>query len=191
MSIYFSICSSAFWFFSVKWQNKAMLCSQQGYFHSGTSLRVVSWYSSTIKNIKMKNWFLVLAWKSWKTELPAIFPVSVWAKNNNSKSLAYIIEERRDNESNACVYFMQHIHSTVTDLNANAIFHNIYIWDQRCRSHTLKWEAQYKISQARRPAVSMEGTKMWDGNVQTPFAQSTSLGVSHILFSHSAFKEMK
>lgn len=41
--------------FSVEWQNKAMQCSQQGYFHSGISFRVATWYSSTIKTIKIKN----------------------------------------------------------------------------------------------------------------------------------------
>lgn len=112
--------------FSAEWQNKAMLCSLQGYFHSGTSFRVVTCYSSTIKIIKIKNWFLVLPSKIWKTEFPTIFLVSLWAKNNNSKSLAYIIEEGKDNESNACVYITQCLHSTVTDFNANAIFHNIY-----------------------------------------------------------------
>lgn len=146
MSTCLSLFSSAYWFFSAEWQNKAMLCSLQGYFHSGTSFKVVTCYSSTIKNIKIKNWFLVLPSKIWKTEFPTIFPVSLWAKNNNSKSLAYIIEEGKDNESYACVYITQCLHSTVTDFNANAIFHNIY--SMRLMRHTLKWEAQYKISQA-------------------------------------------
>lgn len=61
--------------FSMEQQNKAMLCSQQGYFRSGTSFRVLTWYTSTIKNIKIQNQFLVPPSKGWKGEFLVISPV--------------------------------------------------------------------------------------------------------------------
>lgn len=51
-----------------------MLCSQQGYFHSGTSFRVVTWYSSTIENTKIKKLILCPSFKELEDRIASDIP---------------------------------------------------------------------------------------------------------------------